>query len=80
MTDRNFDTTAEQLIGKIAKHARHSSASNVLQTAKKIAYIFTEMMFDLNGDHDYYNGINDAIARVCPEEKILEEFKIKHNG
>ena len=80
MTDRQYDTTAELLIGKIAKHARHSSASNVLQTAKKIAYIFTEMLFDINHDQDYYDGINDAIARVCPEEKILNEFKIKHNG
>lgn len=75
MTNRDYDIIAERLVGKVAKHARHSANCNVLQSAKSIAYIFAQELFKKDGDVDYYNHLQDAIARVCPEDKMMENFK-----
>ncbi len=62
---------AETIIGKVAKHARHSANCNVLQSAKQIAYIFADFHFEAESED--YHRFCDAVAKVCPEEKALKE-------
>ena len=70
----DFDRLAEKIIGRVAKHARHTSTCNILQSAKQIAFVFAEILYEREGNQNNYKGLSDAIAAVCPEEKISQEL------